>query len=280
MAKRACRIESGATLVCGEKLLQLMLANELDEITLARQAKVSEQTIRNYLSSTQGKPRKVDRAKLRAVAAALDCRLEELLIPACTEADESLVEEIGAAFFGTLPGGPADRDQVRDISGRWIVRASLLDDGEESRQGDENEPWSDEFAVEIVQAGPRFHAKMVSKSLLAKAQMSKSQETNGAAAIEQCMLVGHTMEAGDFLVGQYRFYSDSVWRYGFAMMEYQGDSIRGDFIGRNTRYQERRVRGVVECRRALGDRERDLVASMDVGESSNRLLAAAKRKPR
>ena len=195
--------------VSGERLLVRMTELGLEEASLASKANVSEQTIRNYLSSTLNQPWTANSKSYERVCVALevdptDLRLE-MVPPASPNHDRAVLAD--QRFLG-------DPQTVRSIAGHW--NASSIDLEIPGFVSYKNPiPWHGQVLIE--QFGNRFDASGVDK--------------DGDDVIASGVL----LEDGNFMRFDYWIDNSALRQYGTSMVEFKGDgrTIEGIFVGRD-----------------------------------------------
>lgn len=195
--------------ICGNRLLAKMNEMNYTEARLASAAEVSEQTIRNYLTSTANKPWPAKRDQLNRVMKALGAEPEdvqvEVLVPDPPESDRKLLAEM--RFL-------ANPKTVRDVGGKWnAVSQDLQIPGVLTYQ--RTSEWHG--ILEVKQQGNHFEAEGEDKD-------SDAIYASGAL-----------FEDGNWLRFHYLIDNARLREYGTAMAMFKGDgkTIEGIFIGRD-----------------------------------------------
>lgn len=195
--------------VCGERLLARMTELGFDEAKLALKAGVSEQTVRNYLSSTASQPWNANSKSYERVCAALKLESASLRLemtrPNTPNYDHAMLAD--QRFLG-------DPDTVRSIVGSWHAQSVDLEiPGYLSYKSPI--PWHGQIVIE--QFGNQFEAH------------GEDKDGDGVFAC------GVLMEDGNWLRFDYWIDNTMLREYGTAMVEYKGDgkTIEGIFMGRD-----------------------------------------------
>ena len=142
--------------VNGHRLCELLCKADLGEAELAEKLAFSEQTIRNYLTSTPDLPWKASLKKVHQLATEFKVDVRELTLDIATPPADSLSRAIEAAdhrFMG-------DPEKCRSIAGIWDCESA---DIPIPGQLDYTHtiPWS--ARAEIIQTGSFFLAKGIDK---------------------------------------------------------------------------------------------------------------------
>lgn len=204
--KASCR---RVFVVSGDRLLAKMTELKLTEAMLADAAGVSEQTIRNYVGSTQQAPWFANSAVIGKVSHALKVAPGDLQVPVLApdppNSDRALIAEM--RFL-------ADPQTVRTIGGMWnAVSIDLEIPGFVTYKRTVH--WH--AVLEVRQNGNLFEAE------------GKDKDNDGVFAS------GTLFEDGNWLRFNYWIDNSRLREYGTAMAEYKGDgkTIDGIFVGRD-----------------------------------------------
>jgi transcriptional regulator with XRE-family HTH domain len=105
----------------GNRLLEVMNRCNLTERDLARSGGVSEQTVRNYLSSTAAKPRKANSRIYSRICDALGIEVEELMLPFQDSIPGGTsAEQLDSRLIGNSSG-------FKSLEGNWHVSSEFSD---------------------------------------------------------------------------------------------------------------------------------------------------------
>lgn len=196
-------------IVCGQTLLTRMTQKCFDESQLARAAGVSEQTVRNYVSSSQESPWPADARSFQKVCKAIGALPEELQL--ALAASQTLEPQRAIVADQRFLGDP---EKVRNIAGKWLATSEDLEvPGYLTYR--QPIPWHGTITIE--QHGNQFEA------------YGEDKDGDGVLA------TGVLLECGNFLRFNYWIDNPMLREYGTAMVEYKGDgkTMEGIFLGRD-----------------------------------------------
>ena len=196
-------------IVCGESLLKRMTQKSFDEAQLARAAGVSEQTVRNYVSSSRQNPWHADARSFKKVCKAIEALPEELQL--VFRATPSLERQRAIVADQRFLGDP---ETVRNIAGKWQATSEDLEvPGYLTYR--QPIPWHGTITIE--QNGYQFDA------------FGEDKDGDGVFAR------GVLLEDGNWLRFDYWIDNSMLREYGTAMVEYRGDgkTMEGIFLGRD-----------------------------------------------
>jgi len=195
--------------VDGEAILKAMQAKHLTEVQLAKRANVAEQTVRNYIGSTEQNPWPAGSPQFQQVCQVLKLDHGKAQIEGAEHSTPH--EDVGVCADLRFLGDPTT---VRRIDGEW--RAESVDVEIPGVVTYTNPvPWYAELTIK--QYGNRFEARGIDK------------DDDGVFA------VGALLEDGNWIRFEYWIDNLKLREYGTALAEYRGCGrvIEGLFMGRD-----------------------------------------------